>query len=47
MSIFKNMAAYRLVHSKQPMYGSVDLNSVCNLHLPIATGGSTARKSRT
>ena len=32
ISIFKKMAAYRLFHSKQPMYGSVDVNNVCNLH---------------
>jgi Fe-coproporphyrin III synthase len=32
MSIFKKMAAYRLFHSKKPMYGSVDVNNVCNLH---------------
>jgi sulfatase maturation enzyme AslB (radical SAM superfamily) len=32
ISIFKKMAAYRLFRSKQPMYGSVDVNNVCNLH---------------
>src|SRR5262245_9120174 len=32
ISTFKKMAAYRLFHSKQPMYGSVDVNNVCNLH---------------
>ena len=32
LSIFKKMAAYRLFHTKQPMYGSVDVNNVCNLH---------------
>jgi sulfatase maturation enzyme AslB (radical SAM superfamily) len=32
ISIFKKMTAYRLFHSKQPMYGSVDVNNVCNLH---------------
>ncbi len=32
ISIFKKMAAYRLFHRKQPMYGSVDVNNVCNLH---------------
>ncbi|MGI0023809.1 MAG: radical SAM protein [Nitrososphaera sp.] len=32
ISIFKKMAAYRLFHVKQPMYGSVDVNNVCNLH---------------
>ena len=32
INIFKKMAAYRLFHSKQPMYGSVDVNNVCNLH---------------
>jgi hypothetical protein len=32
ISIFKKMAAYRMFHVKQPMYGSVDVNNVCNLH---------------
>ncbi|MGI0050006.1 MAG: radical SAM protein, partial [Nitrososphaera sp.] len=32
ISIFKKMAAYRMFHTKQPMYGSVDVNNVCNLH---------------
>ena len=32
ISIFKKMAAYRLFKIKQPMYGSVDVNNVCNLH---------------
>ena len=32
ISIFKKMTAYRLFHIKQPMYGSVDVNNVCNLH---------------
>lgn len=32
ISIFKKMAMYRLFHVKQPMYGSVDVNNVCNLH---------------
>jgi Fe-coproporphyrin III synthase len=32
ISLFKKMAAYRMFHSKQPMYGSVDVNNVCNLH---------------
>jgi Fe-coproporphyrin III synthase len=32
MSIFKKIAAYRLFHIKQPMYGSVDVNNACNLH---------------
>ena len=32
ISIFKKMAAYKLFHVKQPMYGSVDVNNVCNLH---------------
>ena len=32
ISIFKKMTAYRLFHVKQPMYGSVDVNNVCNLH---------------
>jgi MoaA/NifB/PqqE/SkfB family radical SAM enzyme len=31
-SIFRKMAAYRLFHVKAPMYGSVDVNNVCNLH---------------
>ena len=32
ISIFKKMTMYRLFHVKQPMYGSVDVNNVCNLH---------------
>ena len=32
ISIFKKMIAYRLFKSKAPMYGSVDVNNVCNLH---------------
>jgi sulfatase maturation enzyme AslB (radical SAM superfamily) len=32
VSIFKKMVAYRWFHIKQPMYGSVDVNNVCNLH---------------
>ena len=32
ISIFKKMTMYRLFHIKQPMYGSVDVNNVCNLH---------------
>lgn len=32
ISIFKKMIAYKLFHIKQPMYGSVDVNNVCNLH---------------
>jgi MoaA/NifB/PqqE/SkfB family radical SAM enzyme len=31
ISIFKKMSAYRLFKSKQPIYGSVDVNNVCNL----------------
>jgi len=31
-SIFKKITAYRLFHVKQPMYGSVDVNNICNLH---------------
>jgi MoaA/NifB/PqqE/SkfB family radical SAM enzyme len=31
-SIFKKIAAYRLFHIKQPIYGSVDVNNICNLH---------------
>ncbi len=31
-SLFKKMVAYRLFGVKQPMYGSVDVNNVCNLH---------------
>jgi Fe-coproporphyrin III synthase len=30
-SIFKKMAAYRVFHIKQPMYGYVDVNNMCNL----------------
>jgi MoaA/NifB/PqqE/SkfB family radical SAM enzyme len=26
------MAAYRIFHVKQPIYGSIDVNNVCNLH---------------
>src|SRR5581483_3432823 len=29
---FKKMLAYRLFHAKQPTYGSVDVNNICNLH---------------
>jgi Fe-coproporphyrin III synthase len=32
ISIFKKTMVYRLFGSKQPMYGSVDVNNVCNLH---------------
>ncbi len=32
ISIFKKMAAYRIFHTKQPMYGSVDVNNICNLY---------------
>lgn len=32
ISLFKKMAAYKLFHVKQPIYGSVDVNNVCNLH---------------
>jgi MoaA/NifB/PqqE/SkfB family radical SAM enzyme len=32
INIFKKMAAYRIFHVKQPIYGSVDVNNVCNLH---------------
>jgi MoaA/NifB/PqqE/SkfB family radical SAM enzyme len=32
ISILKKTMAYRLFGSKQPMYGSVDVNNVCNLH---------------
>jgi MoaA/NifB/PqqE/SkfB family radical SAM enzyme len=32
LSIFKKMIAFKLFHIKQPMYGSVDVNNVCNLH---------------
>ena len=32
ISIFKKMTMYRLFHVKEPMYGSVDVNNVCNLH---------------
>ncbi|MEO9320537.1 MAG: radical SAM protein [Nitrososphaera sp.] len=31
-SIFKKIAFYRLFHTKAPMYGSVDVNNICNLH---------------
>ena len=31
-SVFKKLTAYRLFHIKQPMYGSVDVNNICNLH---------------
>jgi Fe-coproporphyrin III synthase len=29
--IFKKMAAYKLFHIKQPIYGSADVNNVRNL----------------
>ncbi|HKU49127.1 MAG TPA: radical SAM protein [Nitrososphaera sp.] len=32
ISIFKKTTEYRLFHKKAPMYGSVDVNNVCNLH---------------
>src|ERR687894_456927 len=32
ISIFKKITAYKLFKTKQPMYGSVDVNNVCNLH---------------
>jgi Fe-coproporphyrin III synthase len=32
VSILKRMLAYRLFNRKQPMYGSVDVNNICNLH---------------
>ena len=32
ISIFKKLTAYKLFKTKQPMYGSVDVNNVCNLH---------------
>ena len=32
VSIFKKITAYKLFKKKQPMYGSVDVNNVCNLH---------------
>src|SRR5437870_13508797 len=32
ISIFKMMAAFRLFPSERPMYGSVDVNNICNLH---------------
>jgi MoaA/NifB/PqqE/SkfB family radical SAM enzyme len=32
ISLFKKIAAYKLFGIKQPMYGSVDVNNVCNLH---------------
>ena len=31
-NIFTGTLAYRLFHIKKPMYGSVDVNNVCNLH---------------
>jgi MoaA/NifB/PqqE/SkfB family radical SAM enzyme len=32
VSIFKKITAYKLFNTKRPMYGSVDVNNVCNLH---------------
>ena len=32
MHIFKNIISIKLFHSKPAMYGSVDVNNVCNLH---------------
>src|SRR5581483_3399417 len=32
INLFKKMAAYRLFGIKEPIYGSVDVNNVCNLH---------------
>lgn len=30
--LFKNIMLYRLFHEKRPLYASVDINNVCNLH---------------
>jgi Fe-coproporphyrin III synthase len=39
-SIFKKYISIRLFHSKPAMYGSVDVNNVCNLHCsPTVIGG--------
>jgi MoaA/NifB/PqqE/SkfB family radical SAM enzyme len=32
VNIIKKMMAYRLFKIKQPIYGSVDVNNICNLH---------------
>ena len=32
VSIFKKIAFYKFFHVKAPMYGSVDVNNICNLH---------------
>lgn len=32
ISLFKKMATFKLFRVKQPIYGSVDVNNICNLH---------------
>ncbi|MFL6378130.1 MAG: radical SAM protein, partial [Nitrososphaeraceae archaeon] len=32
VSIFKKYISIKLFHSKPAMYGSVDVNNICNLH---------------
>ena len=32
VSIFKKYASIKLLHAKPAIYGSVDVNNVCNLH---------------
>jgi Fe-coproporphyrin III synthase len=31
-TLFRKLVAYRLFHVKQPIYASVDVNNICNLH---------------
>ena len=31
-TIFKNYASIKFLHAKPAMYGSVDINNICNLH---------------
>lgn len=32
LTIFKNYASIKFLHAKPAMYGSVDINNICNLH---------------
>jgi hypothetical protein len=31
-TIFKNYASIKFLHAQPAMYGSVDINNICNLH---------------
>ena len=43
LHLFKNMISIKLFHSIPPIYGSVDVNNVCNLYCSIVIGGSIER----